>query len=80
MRTTISARGQTAVPAEIRRRFRLTEHSGLEWLVDGDLITVLPVPADPVRAFRGVLKGKYSVGSLLKSRHKERRREQRRRG
>lgn len=75
MRTTISSRGQTAVPAEIRKRFKLSASSRLEWLIDGDLITVLPVPAEPVRAFRGSLQGLYSGKRLLKERGRERRRE-----
>jgi AbrB family looped-hinge helix DNA binding protein len=75
MRTTVSSRGQTAVPAEIRKRFRLTAHSRLEWIIDGDVITVLPIPKDPVTRFRGVLKGKYSAKALLEERAKERKRE-----
>lgn len=78
MRTSISSRGQTAVPAEIRRQFRLTGRSRLEWLVDGDLITVVPVPADPVRSFRGSLKGLYSGRDLARDRRRERRLERER--
>jgi AbrB family looped-hinge helix DNA binding protein len=78
MKTTISSRGQTAVPAEIRRRFHLTERSRLEWLIDGELITVLPVPAEPARGFRGSLKGQYAGAQLLRQRRAERRRERRR--
>ncbi len=75
MRTTVSSRGQTAVPAEVRRRFKLTEKSRLEWIVEGDVITILPVPSDPARAFRGSLRSKYSVGALIRERVQERRRE-----
>ena len=75
MRTTVSSRGQTAVPAEVRRRFGLRENSRLEWIIEGDIITVLPVPPDPVRAFRGSLTGKYAVNTLLRQRLRERRRE-----
>ena len=32
MRTTVSSRGQTAVPSEVRKRFNLTENSRLEWI------------------------------------------------
>lgn len=78
MRSTISSRGQTAVPAEIRRRFNLTDRSRLEWMVDGEVITVLPVPTDPVKAFRGVSKGKYTGAMLLADRRRERARERRR--
>ena len=75
MRTTVSSRGQTAVPAEVRRRFKLTERSRLEWIVEGDVITILPVPADPARAFRGSLRAKYSVKALIRERARDRRRE-----
>ena len=76
MKTTVSSRGQTAVPAEVRKRFRLDDRSKLEWLIDGDLISVLPLPAEPVKAFRGSLKGVYSGARLLRERQQERRREQ----
>jgi AbrB family looped-hinge helix DNA binding protein len=75
MRTTVSSRGQTAVPAEVRKRFKLGANSRLEWIIEGDVITVLPVPPDPVRAFRGSLRGKYSGMMLLRERRQERRRE-----
>ncbi len=65
MRTTVSSRGQTAVPAEVRKRFKLTENSRLEWIIEGDVITVLPVPPDPARSFRGSLQDKYSGAILL---------------
>lgn len=77
MRTTVSSRGQTAVPAEVRRRFKLTGRARLEWIIEGDVITVLPVPPDPAKAFRGSLAGKYSVAALLRARARERKRERR---
>ena len=72
MQTTISERGQTAVPAEIRKRFKLSGQSRLEWMIEGDVITVLPIPADPVSTFRGSLKGRYSGTALLRDRQRER--------
>ena len=78
MQTTVSSRGQTAVPAEVRRRFKLTGKSRLEWVIEGDVITILPVPSEPARAFRGSLRGRYSVATLLRERARERRRERRR--
>ena len=53
MVTTLSDRGQTAVPARIRRRFKLKSHKKLEWAEDGKLIYMMPVDPDPVAAFRG---------------------------
>ena len=75
MRTTVSSRGQTAVPSEVRRRFNLRERSRLEWLIDGDVITILPLPVAPERSLRGSLRGKYSGKDLLRARARERARE-----
>ena len=57
MRSTITERGQTVIPAEIRRRFGLTPAQRLEWIVEPDGIRVVPVAEDPVEAFRGRGKG-----------------------
>ena len=57
MRSTITERGQTVVPAEIRRRFHLGPTDRLEWVVDDGTIRVVPVQANPVEAFRGQGRG-----------------------
>ena len=53
MRSTITARGQTVIPAAIRRQFHLSPADGLEWLSENGSIRVVPVRANPVEAFRG---------------------------
>lgn len=75
MQSTVSSRGQTAVPAEIRKRFRLEPQSRLEWITEGEFILVVPIPKDPIRAFRGSLKGKYTGEEFLKDRQREREQE-----
>lgn len=57
MLSTITSRGQTVIPAEIRRRFNLTPAQRLEWVVKDGEIRVYPVDQDPIAAFRGRGKG-----------------------
>jgi AbrB family looped-hinge helix DNA binding protein len=75
MRSTITSRGQTVVPAPIRDRFGLGPSSRLEWIVDGDgSIRVVPVDLDPIRAFRGSGAG-GSTARLLADRSLDRKKE-----
>ncbi|MGE0331507.1 MAG: AbrB/MazE/SpoVT family DNA-binding domain-containing protein [Ramlibacter sp.] len=53
MRSTITQRGQTVIPAQIRHQFGLGPADRLEWVVQGGQISVVPVKANPVLAFRG---------------------------
>jgi len=75
MQTTISRRGQTVVPAAIRKRHHLLDGDRLAWIDDGESIRIVPVPADPVRALKGIAKGERLVQELLKYRREERTRE-----
>jgi len=74
MRSTITARGQTVIPSEIRQQFHLTPSDRLEWVVDGSGIRVIPVKSNPIEAFRGRGVG-GSVSRLLSERAKDKERE-----
>jgi len=74
MRSTITTRGQTVIPAEIRRRFHLDPSKRLEWIVDDENIRIVPVTEDPIEAFRGRGKG-GSTERLLRERKRDRDRE-----
>ena len=75
MRSTVTSRGQTVVPAPIRERFGLGPSSRLEWIVESDgSIRVVPVDLDPIRAFRGSGSG-GATARLLADRIHDRQKE-----
>lgn len=74
MRSTITSRGQTVIPAPVRQKFNLSPADRLEWVIENGSIRVIPVRADPIDAFRGQGRG-GSLERLLADRREERKRE-----
>jgi AbrB family looped-hinge helix DNA binding protein len=74
MVTTMTKRGQTVVPAEIRQRFHIESNAKLEWLTDGDTIRVIPIPTDPIKGARGIAKGSGLMQAFREDRKRERER------
>jgi AbrB family looped-hinge helix DNA binding protein len=74
METAVTKRGQTTIPASIRKRYKISEGDYLVWLDDGQSIRVVPVPADPVRALRGCGRDEHLLERLLAARREERER------
>ncbi len=75
MRTTVSQRGQTVIPAELRRRYGITEGTEIEWVDTGSGLKAIPIPSDPVAALRGSGKGQRLLEVLLEERGRDRDRE-----
>ncbi|MBU2611666.1 MAG: type II toxin-antitoxin system PrlF family antitoxin [Chloroflexi bacterium] len=75
METLLTERGQTVVPAPIRKRHKLIKGTRLAWLDDGKIIKVIPIPADPLEALHGIGKGENLLAVLLGERKKDRARE-----
>ena len=71
MRTTVTQRGQTVIPAELRRRYHLEQGDQIEWLDTGTGLTVLPVAVDPIAALRGSGAGDRLVTRLLEARARD---------
>jgi len=72
MRTTITKKAQTVVPAALRERYGIKGGDYLEWIDDGQVIKVIPLPADPIMALRGSARGEKLVERLLESRREDR--------
>ena len=76
METTImSERGQISVPTEIRKQFNLKKGSRLAWINNGQTISIIPIPDDPIEALHGIGKGENLLQKLLEERRKDRERE-----
>lgn len=74
MESTVTVRGQTAIPAAIRKRYNIKPKTKIEWIDDGHTITVMPIPQDPIKALKGKYKDANLLQALLKSRKEERKR------
>jgi bifunctional DNA-binding transcriptional regulator/antitoxin component of YhaV-PrlF toxin-antitoxin module len=72
MKTTVTSRSQTVVPAKIRKDHQIGSHTQLEWIDDGETIRAVPLPADPIRAAKGISRGLRQ--KLLEERALERQR------
>lgn len=72
MQTSVTKRGQTVIPAAIRRRYHIEEGDSLMWLDDGSGIRVIPIARDPIRALRGRGRGEALVEKLRDARQKDR--------
>lgn len=77
MKTAVTKRGQTVIPASIRKRYHIDMGGHLVWLDDGETIRVVPVPKDPLQALRGCGRGQGLTERLLAERQADRERENR---
>lgn len=72
-RSKVSVRGQTVIPQEIREELGIKPETRISWWTRDGLIVGMPVPEDPVKAFRGMLKGIGPTSQdLLKERKRDR--------
>ncbi|MFL5800367.1 MAG: AbrB/MazE/SpoVT family DNA-binding domain-containing protein [Roseiflexaceae bacterium] len=71
MRTTVTKRGETVIPAAIRKRYHIQKGDQLVWLDDSETIRVVPVARDPIRALRGRGRGEHLVERLLAARQED---------
>ena len=72
MQTAVTKRGQTVIPAAIRKRYHIEEGDSLVWLDDGATIRVVPVARDSIQALRGSGRGERLLEALLTVRAEDR--------
>jgi len=74
METSVTKRGQTSIPAAIRRRHGIRAGDRLVWIDEGETIRVVPMPPDPLAGLRGAGRGEGLGRRLLEERSRDRRR------
>lgn len=74
MTVTVSHRWQTVIPAAIRRRYGIQANSKIEIIDTGKEIVLVPLPKEPFKSSRGMLRG-LGTADLIRMRRAERRRE-----
>jgi AbrB family looped-hinge helix DNA binding protein len=70
-KTSVTEKGQTVVPAAIRKRLNIKPNSQLVWSTDGTVIEVTPIPSDPVTALRGFSEKHPLRSALLRKRRED---------
>lgn len=74
--TTISTRGQTVIPAEIRRKLGLGEQCRVVWTIEGSTARITRLPDDPIEALWGAFKqleGESDLAANLIQEHEQER-------
>ena len=71
METYATVKGQIVIPAELRRKYGITENTKIVIVDNGDEIILPPVTRDSLRKLRGSLKGTGALQILLEERKKD---------
>jgi len=74
MQTTVTIRGQIVIPAKLRVKYNLKPGMRLEWMDEGEVMVVMPIPNDPIKELKGMFKGEKLREALLRSRREDRER------
>jgi len=68
----MSSKGQIVIPIEIRKKLGIKPGQRVNLTVVHDKVFITPLPEDPIKAMRGILKGKPSMAqALVKERKQE---------
>ncbi len=59
------SKGQIVIPAAMRKKYRIEPGTEMQIMEYGGIIYLIPPVEDPIRAARGILPSKPSIGRKL---------------
>jgi len=71
MKSTITRKGQVVIPSPLRKKYGLDGGTEVEWIDTGQVIKVIPIPKDLLKALRGSAKGENLTKHLLAERKED---------
>ena len=60
-----SSKGQIVIPAEIRKKLGIEPGQKVSLSIEDDKAVIAALPKDPIKAMRGILKGRPSMTKTL---------------
>ncbi|WP_027719487.1 AbrB/MazE/SpoVT family DNA-binding domain-containing protein [Desulfovirgula thermocuniculi] len=78
--STVSSKGWVVIPSELRDRYKLKRGSRVAFVDYGGVLSIVPIPENPVDAGFGLLEGLPLTENLLLSRKEDKTREELRLG
>jgi AbrB family looped-hinge helix DNA binding protein len=73
----LTSKGQILVPRHLRRKLGLKPGGKVHLAEEEGRLVLTPVPADPIEAATGFLKGRFSLTQDLRREHREETRRER---
>jgi len=70
MNVTVSEKGWVVIPAEFRKKYRLTAGMEVQVVDYGGVLALVPKLQHPVREAAGMLKGRKSLTKALLAEHR----------
>ena len=70
---TISKKGWVVIPSELRKKYQLMPGTKVQIVDYGNVLTIVPVPKNPIEHGAGMLKGTDSLSEAMVEEHRQER-------
>jgi AbrB family looped-hinge helix DNA binding protein len=71
MNVKLSQKGWVVIPAALRKKYALKPGSEVQVVDYGGVLSIIPVPADPIKAGAGMLQGADSLTDAVVEVHRQ---------